>query len=80
MMTVLTGHDEFEERARLAAEAQKIADEYVGGLRRVAIDAFLIAGACAFLAWLGWEIATGSAPEFIERDPVVEEIREHLGR
>ena len=79
-MTVLTGHDEFEERARLAAEAQKIADEYVGGLRRVAIDAFLIAGACALLAWLAWGIATGPAPEFIERDPIVQEIGEHVGR
>jgi hypothetical protein len=48
-MTLGVGHDEFEERARLVAEAQRIADEYVGGLRRVAIDAFLIAGACVFL-------------------------------
>jgi hypothetical protein len=79
-MAAQTGHDEFEERTRLAAEAQKIGDEYVAGLRRVAVDAFLIACACAFLVWLGWKIATGSAPEFIERDPFVEEIGEHLGR
>ena len=79
-MTAQTGQDEFSERARLAAEAQKIADDYVGRLRRVAIDAFLIAAACVFLAWLGWQLATGSGPEFIERDPVVQEIGEHVGR
>jgi len=79
-MTAQTGQDEFSARARLAAEAQKIADDYVGRLRRVAIDALLIAGACVFLGWLGWKIATGAGPEFIERDPVVQEISEHVGR
>ena len=78
VMAAQTGQDEFSERARLAAEAQKIADDYVGRLRQVAVDALLIAGACVFLGWLGWGIARGAGPEFIERDPLMQAIEEHV--
>jgi hypothetical protein len=72
--------DEFEERTRLLAEAQQIADGYAERLRRVAINAFLIAGLSAFLVWFVWNLTTRPAPELLERDPVVRELREHVGR
>ena len=74
------GHDEFEERARLVAEAQTIAQDYSGRLLRAAMDAFLMLGVCLFLIWLGWRITAKSAPEFLDRDPVLQEIGEHVGR
>jgi hypothetical protein len=79
-MTVNPPHDEFRERARRAAEAREIADGYAGALRRRALRAFLIAAWCVVLMWLAWEIATWPLPGFIERSPIVEELREHGGR
>ncbi len=55
-MTAQTGHDEFEDRARLVGEARKIADEYTGELRHVALEAFRIAGIGAFVMWVVWRI------------------------
>jgi hypothetical protein len=79
-MKAQASHDEFEERIRLVTEAQQIADDYSERLLRTAINAFLIAGLSAFLVWFVWKIATRSDLEFMAQDPVVQELREHVGR
>jgi hypothetical protein len=65
--------DEFEQRARRAAEAQEIRREYHRECGGRALRAFLLA-ACGVLAmWAAWKMATSDA---YEHNPVVRELRE----